>query len=222
MVPDFVHPVHHKPIREMLANVLRASPVGSPAMIKVMPFPAYPRSVDRAPPVASAPDVPHTHTYWTFPPSGTAVSKGQISTPRRTHLMATLNVTPDSFSDGADHPALPEALTYAASSVHAGAHIIDVGGYSTRPGAAQVSPQDEISRVAPVTEGVHVFRSGTADGGNVGDVFIRVHVPPARRARCYSCKSQLHQRCACIHRSGLSAHRVVVILANDLLFGNRG
>ena len=163
MVPDFVHPVLHKSIHEMLSDVLRASPVGSPAMIKVMPFPAYPRSADRAPPVSSLPDVPHTLTHWTFPPAGPAVPQGQVSTPRHTRLMATLNVTPDSFSDGADHTALPAALAYAASSARAGAHIVDVGGYSTRPGAAHVSPEDEIARVVPVIEGIR----GTEGGSDV-------------------------------------------------------
>ena len=162
MVPDFVHPLLHKPIREMLSDVLRASPVDSPAMIKVMPFPAYPRSADQAPPVTSVPDVPHTLTHWTFPPATPAVPHGQVSTPRHTRLMATLNVTPDSFSDGADHTALPTALAYTVSAADAGAHIVDVGGYSTRPGAAHVSPEDEIARVVPVIEGIHALRSGTS------------------------------------------------------------
>ncbi len=167
MVPDYVHPVLHKPIREMLSDVLKASPVGSPAMIKVMPFPAYPRSADRAPPVASVPDVPHTHTHWTFPPARPPVPHGQVSTPRHTRLMATLNVTPDSFSDGADHVALSAALAYAASSARAGAHIVDVGGYSTRPGAAPVSPEDEVARVVPVIEGIRALSSGTSDAADV-------------------------------------------------------
>jgi len=64
--------------------------------------------------------------------------------------MATLNVTPDSFSDGSDHTTLSGALNYAMSSIAAGADIIDVGGYSTRPGAAYVSPDEEKNRVVPV------------------------------------------------------------------------
>ena len=68
---------------------------------------------------------------------------------RKTHIMATLNVTPDSFSDGAKHDTLPAAIRYVSSSVAAGATIIDIGGYSTRPGAAFVSVEDEIARVLP-------------------------------------------------------------------------
>jgi dihydropteroate synthase len=63
--------------------------------------------------------------------------------------MATLNTTPDSFSDGAAHNTLPTALGYAQSAVVAGADILDVGGYSTRPGAPFISPEEEVSRVAP-------------------------------------------------------------------------
>uniref|UniRef100_A0A8H7XQC3 Pterin-binding domain-containing protein n=1 Tax=Psilocybe cubensis TaxID=181762 RepID=A0A8H7XQC3_PSICU len=76
-------------------------------------------------------------------------SPSQDASPSKTHVMATLNVTPDSFSDGAKHDALPAAIRYATNSVAAGASIIDVGGYSTRPGAAFVSVEDEISRVHP-------------------------------------------------------------------------
>lgn len=165
MVPDFVHPVLRKPIHEMLSDVLKASPVGSPAMIKVMPFPTCPRDLHDAPPVADVPHIPHTGTYWEFPPACSAVPTGQSAPPRRTRLMATLNVTPDSFSDGSDHTALPAALAYAASSVAARADIVDVGGYSTRPGAAYVSPDEETRRVVPVIEGIRAqaFNRRTED-----------------------------------------------------------
>jgi dihydroneopterin aldolase / 2-amino-4-hydroxy-6-hydroxymethyldihydropteridine diphosphokinase / dihydropteroate synthase len=157
MVPDFVHPVLLKPIHELLSDVLKTLPVGSPAMIKVMPFPTYhhPTS-DPTPPVAHVPDIPPTLTYWKFPPSRSVVSATkQASPPRRTRLMATLNVTPDSFSDGLDHTTLGAALNYATTSAAAGgADIIDVGGYSTRPGAAYVSPDEEKNRVVPVIAGI--------------------------------------------------------------------
>lgn len=64
--------------------------------------------------------------------------------------MATLNATPDSFSDGGLNNTVPSALAYAQNAVKHGADIIDVGGYSTRPGAADVSPDEEIHRVVPV------------------------------------------------------------------------
>jgi len=71
--------------------------------------------------------------------------------------MAILNVTPDSFSDGSDHTALPAALAYATSSAAARADIVDVGGYSARPGAAYVSPDEETRRVVPVVEGIRAL-----------------------------------------------------------------
>ncbi|HHK6147054.1 TPA: dihydropteroate synthase [Edwardsiella piscicida] len=67
-------------------------------------------------------------------------------------VMGILNVTPDSFSDGGRHNALDAALRHAESMIVAGATIIDVGGESTRPGAAEVSEAEELARVVPVVE----------------------------------------------------------------------
>jgi len=64
--------------------------------------------------------------------------------------MGVLNVTPDSFSDGGRHLDVAAALAHARRLVGAGAGIIDVGGQSTRPGAARVGPEEELARVAPV------------------------------------------------------------------------
>jgi dihydropteroate synthase len=64
--------------------------------------------------------------------------------------MGVLNVTPDSFSDGGRFANLDTARRHAESMVHDGAAIIDVGGESTRPGAAEVSESEEIERVIPV------------------------------------------------------------------------
>ncbi|NCI17533.1 dihydropteroate synthase [Cronobacter muytjensii] len=68
------------------------------------------------------------------------------------HVMGILNVTPDSFSDGGQHNTLVEAVKHANAMINAGATIIDVGGESTRPGAAEVSVEEELSRVVPVVE----------------------------------------------------------------------
>ncbi|QKJ85488.1 Dihydropteroate synthase [Paramixta manurensis] len=70
------------------------------------------------------------------------------------HVMGILNVTPDSFSDGGKHHALIDALTHTNEMVNAGATIIDVGGESTRPGAAEVSVDEELERVIPVVEAI--------------------------------------------------------------------
>lgn len=66
--------------------------------------------------------------------------------------MGILNVTPDSFSDGGRFSALDAALAQADSMAAAGAAIIDVGGESTRPGAAPVSATEEQDRILPVIE----------------------------------------------------------------------
>src|SRR6185437_3868336 len=67
-------------------------------------------------------------------------------------VMGVLNVTPDSFSDGGRFLAVESAVAHGLRLVEEGAAIIDVGGESTRPGAAPVSPDDEIRRVLPVVE----------------------------------------------------------------------
>jgi dihydropteroate synthase len=69
---------------------------------------------------------------------------------KRTYLMGILNVTPDSFSDGGDFNSLETALNQAKNMVATGADIIDVGGQSTRPGATQISLEEELNRVIPV------------------------------------------------------------------------
>ncbi|MBD2866070.1 dihydropteroate synthase [Paenibacillus sp. IB182363] len=68
----------------------------------------------------------------------------------RTLIMGILNVTPDSFSDGGNFNSVGKAVERAFTMVEEGADIIDIGGESTRPGFAQVSPQEESDRVIPV------------------------------------------------------------------------
>lgn len=67
-------------------------------------------------------------------------------------VMGILNVTPDSFSDGGRYTHVDKALSQAERMLKEGAAIIDVGGESTRPGAAPVPPAQELDRVAPVVE----------------------------------------------------------------------
>lgn len=67
-------------------------------------------------------------------------------------VMGILNVTPDSFSDGGKHNQVDQAIAYALAMIEQGATIIDIGGESTRPGASEVSVEEEIRRVVPVVE----------------------------------------------------------------------
>lgn len=79
-------------------------------------------------------------------------AQGSVLDLSHPHVMGILNVTPDSFSDGGAHNTLIEAVKHANLMINAGATIIDVGGESTRPGAREVSVDEELSRVVPVVE----------------------------------------------------------------------
>ena len=68
----------------------------------------------------------------------------------RTYLMGILNVTPDSFSDGGEFNSIETALSQARDMIKNGVDIIDIGGESTRPNAAEVSMEEELDRVIPV------------------------------------------------------------------------
>src|SRR5258707_8729335 len=67
-------------------------------------------------------------------------------------VMGVLNVTPDSFSDGGRFLPVEAAVAHGLRLVEEGAAIIDIGGESTRPGAAPVSVEEELRRVLPVVE----------------------------------------------------------------------
>ncbi len=68
----------------------------------------------------------------------------------RTLVMAVLNVTPDSFSDGGRYADVPAAVSHGMALRAAGADLVDVGGESTRPGAERIEPAEELRRVLPV------------------------------------------------------------------------
>lgn len=80
------------------------------------------------------------------------ISKGRSLSLDRPHVMGILNVTPDSFSDGGRFKQIDLALGHARDMVADGATLIDIGGESTRPGAPDVSEQEELDRVIPVVE----------------------------------------------------------------------
>ena len=96
------------------------------------------------------------HVWW----DATGVARpAALSAPRpilpglpvdRPLVMGIVNVTPDSFSDGGTLGGVPEAVARAQAMVAAGADILDIGGESTRPGAAEVPSDAEIVRTAPV------------------------------------------------------------------------
>ncbi|MFZ0369870.1 MAG: dihydropteroate synthase [Halobacillus sp.] len=73
----------------------------------------------------------------------------------RTLVMGILNVTPDSFSDGGRFNTVEGAVRRASAMAKDGAHIIDIGGESTRPGHEPVSEKEEIERVVPIIQAIH-------------------------------------------------------------------
>ncbi len=113
-----------------------------------------------------------------------AAVKRRLTSPRpplcgmamdRPRLMGILNVTPDSFSDGGRFDRPDAAIAHAKGMIAAGADILDIGGESTRPGAADVSVEDEIERTAPV------IRALSAAGVNV-PISIDTRKAPVARA----------------------------------------
>ncbi|TAF32646.1 MAG: dihydropteroate synthase [Cytophagales bacterium] len=99
---------------------------------------------------------------------------GRLLSLEKPAVMAILNATPDSFFGGSRQNTLEQALAAASQMLKDGALILDVGGYSTRPNAADVSPTEEIDRVCPLIEGilkqnpeaivsVDTFRAATAE-----------------------------------------------------------
>ncbi|WP_341265920.1 dihydropteroate synthase [Morganella morganii] len=81
-------------------------------------------------------------------------ARGQTLSLATPQVMGILNVTPDSFSDGGTHNTPAKALEHARKMIAEGAAIIDIGGESTRPGAAEVSPEQEAERVIPVVAAI--------------------------------------------------------------------
>jgi len=105
----------------------------------------------------------------------------------RPRIMGIVNVTPDSFADGGAHDTTDQAVAHALALAGQGADILDVGGESTRPGAAEVTLEEELRRVIPVIERLaretglpisidtskpEVMRAAVAAGaGFINDVF---------------------------------------------------
>lgn len=112
---------------------------------------------------------------------------GRILRLDRARVMGIVNVTPDSFSDGGAHDTTEAAVAHGLKLVEEGADLLDIGGESTRPGAAPVSIDEELRRVLPVIEQLvartsvpisidtfkpEVMRAAVAAGaGMINDIF---------------------------------------------------
>ncbi len=111
----------------------------------------------------------------------------------RPWVMGIVNATPDSFSDGGAYRAKEAAIAHALRLVEEGADILDIGGESTRPGAAEVSVNEEIDRVVPVIEALagcgkaisvdtskpEVMREAIKAGAHIVNDVRALHMPGA-------------------------------------------
>ena len=112
------------------------------------------------------------------------VQLGRFQLPSsRPWVMGIVNLTPDSFFDGGLVCSVDQARTQAAKLKAQGAHILDLGGESTRPGARPVAPEEEARRVLPVLE---AYSEGWLCG---------LYYAYARRATDHAAGAQL-QRCS--------------------------
>jgi len=80
---------------------------------------------------------------------------GQLVSFDRPLIMGILNVTPDSFFDGGQHNDIAQAIAKAEQLLDDGADILDIGAYSSRPGAALISSQEEMDRALPIIQLLH-------------------------------------------------------------------
>jgi len=92
----------------------------------------------------------------------------------RPHVMGILNTTPDSFSDGGSYTSIDNVIARAKQMIEAGVSIIDIGGESTRPGAPDVSLEEELRRVIPAIKAIREFNQ---------DVWISVDTSKAEVMR---------------------------------------
>lgn len=90
----------------------------------------------------------------TYPLSRVINARGKVLDLTSPKIMAILNVTPDSFYDGGAHFDLQGAVHHAITLWEAGANILDVGAYSSRPGANDISEQEELDRLLPVISSI--------------------------------------------------------------------
>jgi dihydropteroate synthase len=94
------------------------------------------------------------------PPFSWQLRDRSLALGERTVVMAVLNVTPDSFSDGGLYADTDAAVAQGLRLLDEGADILDIGGESTRPDATPLSAEEELARVLPVIRAIHAARSG--------------------------------------------------------------
>jgi dihydropteroate synthase len=101
----------------------------------------------------------------------------------QTYLMGILNVTPDSFSDGGQYNTLELALEQAEHLVGSGAHLLDIGGQSTRPQADEIPLEEELLRVIPVIKALRGERYIETGAKTIASIPISIDTTQAAVAR---------------------------------------
>ncbi len=126
-------------------------------------------------------------------------------------VMGIVNVTPDSFADGGRHAGTAQALAHCERLLTEGAHLLDIGGESTRPGSQMVALEEELARVVPVVEGAlklgcpvsvdtskpEVMRAVLALGADIVNDINALQAPGAldvvvAHGRCGVCLMHMH------------------------------
>ncbi|WP_245410811.1 dihydropteroate synthase [Rhizobium sp. JAB6] len=145
--------------------------------------------------------------------------------------MAIVNVTPDSFSDGGHYEAVDAAVAHALACVEEGAAIIDIGGESTKPGAAPVNATEEQGRVLPVIEAlrgrtdalisVDTYRADTARlaigaGAHIVNDVFGLQREPDIAAMAAQTGAGL-----CIMHTGRNRQKLPDVIDDQLFFLNR-
>ncbi len=147
-------------------------------------------------------------------------------------LMAIINVTPDSFSDGGVNFALETAVASAVAAHAAGAAILDIGGESTRPDAAPVTAAEEQARVLPVIAAlsarlpdailsIDTYRAETADLAVAAGAHIVNDVHGLQREPDIAGVAARHGAGLCIMHTGRGREKLADVIADQIAFLDR-
>jgi dihydropteroate synthase len=150
-----------------------------------------------------------------FPPKITLQIKGKLYAMEEPWIMGIINSTPDSFYEKSRTTGqTTDVLSRAASMIENGVHILDIGGYSSRPGAAFVSEKEELNRVIPVIKNIKnrfpetlisidTFRSKVAKEGFLSGADIVNDISGGELdTEMYSTVSDLNTPYICMHMKG--------------------
>lgn len=143
--------------------------------------------------------------------------------------MGIINGTPDSFFGESRHLSIPEALSTAEQMIRDGADILDIGGYSSRPGAEEVPEEEELKRVVPVIEAIHknfagipvsvdTFRGTVAKAGlDAGAVIVNDITAGTADNRMFETAASFKAGMVLMHMRGTPATMVGLTSYSDII-----